>query len=124
MIKYFYTILKNYFKFIQSVSFLDIFKNDILKNSLYQNQYILKNFFKLLKNIFFIVLITMQMPDILIDYINEIMDINEENKENKMTDKDKQIIMVCFVLISAFLSYVLNNYQCEAPRYYPQKPPF
>lgn len=66
---------------------------------------VLKKCIKLIQSIFYILIISMFMPETLF-------------YETNLDQNDKMMLMVCFVIFSSVMSYILQNYQCKPPGTY------
>ena len=81
--------------------FINIYKKyENLSNTKMQ---VLKKCIKLFKNIIYILILYIYMPEIFI------------NNSNINNDNDKMLFMACFVIFSGIMSYILQNYQCKPP---------
>lgn len=65
--------------------------------------YLLKKCIKLIKNIIYISILYIYMPEMFINNLNE-----DDNR-------DKMVFMACFIVFSGIMSYILQNYQCKPP---------
>lgn len=64
---------------------------------------VFKKCIKLFKNIIYILILYLYMPEMFINHSN----VDE--------DKDKMLFMACFIVFSGIMSYILQNYQCKPP---------
>ena len=88
--------------------FINIYKKyENLSNTKMQ---VLKKCIKLFKNIIYILILYIYMPE---------MFINHSNIDN---DNDKMLFMACFIIFSGVMSYILQNYQCKPPGTEPDIP--